>query len=278
MSIKVDIQHHYITVNETRLHYTECGQGDPVLLLHGWPTSYHLWRNMLPIIGKRKRAIAMDLPGYGLSDKPLDIRYGFNYFEKIIEGFLDELGLDKTDLVVHDIGGPIGIMWALRHQDRLSRLALLNTLVYPEMSFMVKVFGVALRMPVVNSWLSGPRGLKFSMRFGVLNKKNITDEVLAGYREPFVSKDARIGLLNAGKGLSLRGFKEIGDRMSEFTVPVRIIYGEKDRILPDVAQTMERVKKDLPQAEITSLPDCGHFLQEDEPEKIASLLEEFLTR
>jgi haloalkane dehalogenase len=231
---------------------------------------------MMPIMGESKHVIALDLPGYGLSDKPLDVRYGFTFFEEIIEGFLDELKIEKIDLVVHDIGGPIGVMWALRHPDRISRLALLNTLVYPEMSWMVKLFGLSLRMPMVNAWLSGPGGQKFSLKLGVCNKENITAEVMEGYTAPFGTKEARIGLLKAAQGLSLRGFREMGERMSEFEIPVRIIYGEKDRILPDVAKTMSRVKEDLPQAEITSLPDCGHFLQEDDPETIAKLLAEFL--
>ena len=278
MSVAVDIQDHYVTVNETKLHYTEWGQGEPVLLLHGWPTSYHLWRDILPIVGQNKRAIALDLPGYGLSDKPLDIRYGFTYFENILEGFLDELGLEKIHLVVHDIGGPIGVMWALRHPDRLSKLVLMNTLVYPEMSFMVKLFGFGLRAPGLRAWLSGPSGLKFSLRFGVQNKKNLTEDVLKPYRDPFIGKDARVGLLNAGKGLSFRGFKEMGERMSEFQGPIGIIYGENDRILPDVAQTMERIKHDCPQAEIQSLPECGHFLQEDDPTQVGELLAEFLNK
>jgi haloalkane dehalogenase len=58
-------------------------------------------------------------------------------------------------------------------------------------------------------------------------------------------------------------------------VPVRVIYGERDRILPDVAETMARVKKDLPQAEVTALPDCGHFLQEEAPERIGEELARF---
>ena len=64
---------HHLTANSLDLHYLEAGQGDPVLLLHGFPTSSHLYRNILPELGKTHRAIALDLPGYGLSEKPLDI-------------------------------------------------------------------------------------------------------------------------------------------------------------------------------------------------------------
>ena len=64
---------HHVTIQNLRLHYTEAGEGDPILLLHGFPTSSHLYRNILPQLAKTHRAIALDLPGYGLSDKPLDV-------------------------------------------------------------------------------------------------------------------------------------------------------------------------------------------------------------
>lgn len=266
----------YVEPNGTKLHYLECGEGEAVLLLHGWPTSAHLWRSLMPILGRNKRAIALDLPGYGLSDKPLDVRYSFSYYERIIEDFLEALDISKVDLVVHDLGGPVGVLWAVRHPEKVRSLALLNTLVYPELSWAVKVFGLAVRLPLLRDYMSSAAGLKFAMKFGVCRKEKITDEVMKGYIEPFQTKAARTGLLNGAKGLSARGFREIGEKLPQFDVPVRLIYGEEDRILPDVADTMRRVKEDLPQAEITSIPNCGHFLQEDDPETVANLLAEFL--
>lgn len=267
---------HNVEVNGTNIHYLACGEGAPVLMLHGWPTSSYLYRDILPIVGRSTRAIALDLPGYGRSDKPANTRYSFGYYERIIEGFLDALEISKIDLVVHDLGGPVGILWALRHPERAGRLALLNTLVYPELSLAVKIFGLSIRLPVLRDWMTSPSGLRFSLRFGVCNKELITDEVMRGYEEPFKTKEARTGLLKGAQGLSMKGFREISDKLSSFEGPVRIIYGENDRILPDVAETMKRVKDDLPQAEITSLPNCGHFLQEDDAETVATLLEAFL--
>jgi len=267
---------HNVDVDGTNVHYLACGEGDPVIMLHGWPTSAHLYRDILPIVGRSKRAIALDLPGYGWSDKPPNTRYSFTYYEKILEGFLDALDIANTDLVVHDLGGPVGIFWALRHPEKVGRLALLNTLVYPEMSWAVKVFGLSLRLPLIRDWMSSPAGIRFSMRFGVSNKEKITDEVLRGYQEPFTTKEAKNGLVNGALGLSMKGFHEITENLSQFKGPLRIIYGEQDRILPDVTKTMQRVKQDLPQADITALPNCGHFLQEDDAETVGTLLEEFL--
>lgn len=287
MGANPTIRIQYAEVDGLRLHYLEAGppegvQTDPaeaVLLLHGWPTSSHLYRNIMPALARTHRVIAPDLPGFGQSSKPLDASYSFNFHDRTLEAFLGKLGIEKVNLVAHDLGGPIGVYWATKHPEKLRRLALLNTLVYPEFSTAVKLFGLAIRVPGLNLWLAGPKGIAFSLRFGVERKEQLTEGVLAPYQLPFESRDARKALLLTGQRLGMKGFRRIAEKLPEFTdVPVRLIYGESDRILPDVAQTMERVKRDLPQAEIVSLPPCGHFLQEDEPEKVSELLAEFLNR
>ena len=271
-----EITSHKVDVNGVKVHYTEAGAGDPIIMIHGFPTSYHLWRNVMPGIAKTHRAIAIDLPGYGRSDKPLDIKYNFFFYEKVLNGFLDELGLQESALAVHDIGGPIGVFWAIRNQQRLTKLVLLNTLVYPEMSWAVKVFMLSLMTPGVRRFVASPRGIRAALRFGVVHKARMTPEVLEPYTAPFEDPIAGKGLVRAGLGLSPKGFIEMAEKLSTLSVPIRIIYGENDRILPDVAKTFARVKQDCPQATITSLPGCGHFLQEDEPEQLAGLIAEFL--
>ncbi|MBW2162329.1 MAG: alpha/beta fold hydrolase [Deltaproteobacteria bacterium] len=131
---------HHVTIQNLRLHYTEAGEGDPILLLHGFPTSSHLYRNILPQLAKTHRAIALDLPGYGLSDKPLDVRYDYDFYTDVLNSFLDALGIGETNLVVHDLGGPVGLYWAIQNPGRVPKLVILNTLVYPETSWAVKLF------------------------------------------------------------------------------------------------------------------------------------------
>ena len=267
----------YLDLDGLRLHYVAAGDGEPVVLLHGWPTSSFLWRNVMPEIAKGNRVIALDLPGFGLSDKPLDVSYSFRYFDRVLSDAFDALGLESTSLAVHDLGGPVGLYWACQHTERLQRLALLNTLVYPEVSWAVVLFVAACRLPGIRSYVASPAGLRFAMRFGVADRRRLTDEALANVQAPFVSRDARRALLKAGQNLSPKGFKEIAAKLPSLDVPVRVIYGERDRILPDVAKTMHRVQGDLPQTEVTVLADCGHFLQEERPEEIGRLLAEFFS-
>jgi haloalkane dehalogenase len=269
---------HHITVNNLRIHYTEAGSGPPILLIHGFPTSSHLWRNVMPELAKTHRAIAIDLPGYGLSDKPVDAKYDFEFYEEVLNDLLDALGIEETALAVHDLGGPIGLFWAVRHAERVKQLVLLNTLVYPETSWAVKLFLIALRTPGVRDYLVSPKGIVGAMKFGVVHKDRLNREVLTPYTAPFEDAAARQALIKAGSGLGIKGLAEIARKLPTLEASVRIIYGENDRALPDVAKTMQRVKRDLPGAEVTSLSNCGHFLQEDEPERLGQLMAEFLNR
>ena len=101
------------------------------------------------------------------------------------------------------------------------------------------------------------------------------DELIDSFAAPFDTPEARRALADAGVGLDLEGFAEIEQRLPQLSIPVRIVYGEEDRALPDVAATMARVKGDLPQAEVTALPGRGHFIQEEVPDQVGELLADF---
>src|SRR5688500_3256839 len=119
----------HVDVDGHRIAYREAGAGPVVLLVHGWPTSSYLWRNVMPAVAARHRVVALDLPGFGASDKPTDVRYNFAFFDSVFDGFLGALGIDgKVALGVHDLGGPLGLHWASQNPERLWALALFNTL------------------------------------------------------------------------------------------------------------------------------------------------------
>lgn len=256
--------------------YRTLGDGPTVLLLHGWPTSSYLWRNVMPSLAEAHHVIAVDLPGFGGSDKPPDPRYGFELFGASIDRLLDEVGAGDASLVGHDLGGPVAVWWAMRNRPRVSRLALLNTLIYPEFSDTVVEFVTVLRTPGRREELTSDEGLAGIMRLGVVNADVLTDEVLEAVIAPFADAEARLALAKAGIGLGRRGFEEIAGALSGFNVPVRLIYGEQDKLLPDVGDTMARLAVDLPDVEVTALPDCGHFIQEEAPERVGALLAKFL--
>jgi pimeloyl-ACP methyl ester carboxylesterase len=272
----VDVKAGDVEVEGLRLHYREAGSGRPLLLLHGWPTSSFLYRNVLPHVAAERRAIALDLPGFGRSSKPLDVRYDFDFFARVLEGFLEALGVGELGLTVHDLGGPVGLYWASQQPaGRLDRLAILNTLVYPELSWAVRAFVVAGRTPGLRALLASQWGLKTALKLGVADPSRLPDDALEGFQAPFRDRSARRALLKAGTHFTPGGLKAIADWLPTVTLPVRVIYGAKDRILPDIARTVERLSRDMPQTEVTVFDDCGHFLQEERPDDLGSLLASF---
>jgi pimeloyl-ACP methyl ester carboxylesterase len=257
------------------LAYRDLGSGPPVLLLHGWPTSSYLWRNVMPAIAERNRVLALDLPGFGGSDQRPDARYDFDRFEEAIDRFLSALGIERIAIAGHDLGGPIALHWMLSRPGRVSRLALVNTLIYPEFSDAVVDFVTELLTPATGEHRVSDAGLAEVMRVGVAIPEVITDEVMAAVLAPFDTTEARQALRRAAIGLPPSGFAEIAAGLRTIDVPFRGVYGEDDRILPDIAETMARLATDVPQAEITAIPNCGHFLQEDAPDLVADLLASF---
>src|SRR3954447_19594642 len=167
-----------VTVDGRTVAYRELGEGPPVLLVHGWPTSSFLWRNVMPPISRNNRVVAIDLPGSGASDKPLDVKYDFAFFERTLDGFLAELGIDEVGLAVHDLGGPIGVHWALRRPGRVTRLAVLNTLLYPEFHPSVIEFVTTLSAPDQRAKATSPEGLEELLRFAAGDQATVTDEVV----------------------------------------------------------------------------------------------------
>jgi haloalkane dehalogenase len=264
-----------VQVDGLTIGYRELGEGPPVVLLHGWPTSSYLWRDVMPAIARSNRVIAPDLPGFGASDKPTGVRYDFDFFERAIDGLLAALGVGETGLAVHDLGGPIGVHWTVRNPERVTKLALLNTLVYPQFSPAVLEFVTILSTPGKREQATSREGLAELAKDVMPDGFENLEELIDSFAAPFDTPDAQRALADAGVGLDLEGFAEIEQKLPTLKMPVRIVYGEEDRALPDVAATMKRVAGDLPQAVVTPLPGRGHFIQEEVPQEVGELLAEF---
>ncbi|NJD51445.1 MAG: alpha/beta fold hydrolase [Candidatus Methanoperedens sp.] len=275
MAGKIEINGKTINVNGLDIFYLESGKGSPVVLLHGWPTSSYLWRNIIPSLAKTRRVIAPDLIGYGRSDKPLDIIYSLDNQSKILGEFLDGLGLNKTALVVHDFGGPIGMLWAVRNPEKLERLAILNTFLHPRLPFFMALLFLATRIPGVDKLFATPWGVATTIKLGISNKEALTKELIEAYQAPFKHIDAQKALQKAFNDTKLNELNEVIQRLPALEVPIFILYGENDIWL---APEMIRIKNELPNAHIRAIPECSHFLQEDQPEIVSELLVEFFSK
>ncbi|AZT83629.1 alpha/beta fold hydrolase [Marinobacter sp. NP-4(2019)] len=279
----IQSRHIHLDAPDFNVHYLETGEAHPrdevILLLHGWPTSSYLYRHMMVPLAEHHRVIALDLPGFGGSDKNPGDSFSFRYHADILQAFVEQLGITKVHLVVHDLGGPIGLWWAQRHPAQLASYVLLDTIVYPDFSWAVKLFVGMTLMPGVRTWFSSRYGIAFSMKLGLKHKRRLTREALAGYQAPYTGtgydKAARKALLRSAHRLHVDGFKAIAESLKDIHQPVCLIYADNDVILPEVAQTMHRVAADVPQAAVHRIPDCGHFLQEEKPEAVTAIMANF---
>ncbi len=120
-------QSNYVEVLGSKMHYIEEGEGDPILFLHGNPTSSYLWRNVIPHLSKQGRCIAPDLIGMGKSDKP-DLKYRFFEHAKYLDGFIEKLGLKNITLVIHDWGSGLGLHYARRHASNIKAVAMMESI------------------------------------------------------------------------------------------------------------------------------------------------------
>ena len=120
----------YTQVNGHRIAYRELGEGDPVVLIHGIPTSSLLWRNVMPVLAANHRVIALDMLNYGESDKPTDANVSIEAQSRTVVGLMQALGLGAADIVSHDIGGGVAQIIAVNHPERVRKLALIDSVCF----------------------------------------------------------------------------------------------------------------------------------------------------
>jgi haloalkane dehalogenase len=264
-----------IEIDGLRVGYLVAGQGAPVVFVHGWPTYSYLWRHQVSALAERFRVYALDLPGFGDSDKPSDVRYTLGFYCDILTGFLDTLDIEQVTLVCHDIGGPIVLLWAVRQPERLARLVVMDTTAYPDLPLMVRLMLPAARLPGIGSVMVSRRGLSLLFKIGTVGKDVVTDELVAAYDRPFVGDPvARKTLLRILTRIEPGEMVEIADNLGRITAPTLILWAEKDPTAP--LSIAHRLHSDIDGAVLKTIPDCGHFLTEDRPQEVNRLLLEFL--
>ena len=249
----------------------EQGHGPPVVLMHGIPVSSFLYRKVLPLLADRGlRGVAFDLPGLGLAEK----REAFDYSWSGLGGWtgaaIDALGIDRCHLVLHDIGGPIGLEWALRNRDRVSSLTVLDTLI--DVAHFRRVWTMDLARPPLLGplWVSTIRPPVARWLFYL---QGIGDRSAT----PAHEVDAHIALLHRDGGGStfrriVRGF-ELGEEKERFYVrgleeaawPATILWADRD---PALGEERRRAFERALGIEATVVP-AKHFLQEDRAADVA---------
>jgi pimeloyl-ACP methyl ester carboxylesterase len=258
----------------------ELGEGDPVVLMHGVPVSSFLYRKVLPLLADRGlRGIAFDLPGLGLAEKPESFDYSWSGLGRWMGEAVDALGIPECHLVLHDIGGPIGLEWALRNQHRVSSLTVLDTLI--DVGDFRRVWTMELARPPLLGplWVAGIRPPVARWLFYL---QGIADRSAT----PPEEVDAHIALLHRdGGGRSfrriIRGFELTEEKERFYTEglreagwPASILWGERD---PALNEDRRRAFEDALGIEASVIP-AKHFLQEDRAPAVADAIAEAAAR
>ena len=277
---------HYLDIDGQRMHYVDEGEGEVVLMLHGNPSWSFLYRDLIRELKPDHRAVAPDHIGCGRSDKPDDGAYEYTLASRVadLSRLVEELDLRNITLVVHDWGGMIGMAWATEHADRVARLVVLNTAAFPLPPG--KRFPAALalaRVPGLGALLV--RGANAFSRGAVrrcVTRRPMSDEVAAGYLEPYDSWARRIAIHRFVQDIPLRP----GDRAYEILqrtadeldrlvdIPLLICWGEMDFVFD--GYFLDEWKRRFPAADVHRFPDCGHYVLEDAGEAIVPLVRRFL--
>lgn len=283
----VTVHYRSATVDGLKIFYREAGpvDGPVVLLLHGFPTSSHMFRNLIPTLADRYRVIAPDYPGFGQSDAPAHtaFAYGFGRYADLLDGLLSRIGATSYAMYVMDYGAPVGYRLALKHPDRVRGLIVQNGNAYDE----------GLREfwdPIKTYWADGSARSREALS-GLVTLPTTIFQYTDGVKDiSRISPDNWVhdqALLDrpGNKDIQLDLFYDyrtnvpLYPQFQEFfrtrKPPTLIIWGKNDKIFPE--QGAYPYLRDLPQAELHML-DTGHFALEDKLDEMAPLIRTFLDR
>lgn len=269
-----------------RLHYLDEGAGEPVVMVHGNPTWSIYFRNLVLALRGEYRCIVPDHIGCGLSDKPGDDQYRYRLRNRIddLEALLDSLGIDSgITLVLHDWGGAIGMGYAARHPERIRRLILLNTAAFhlPATKRMPLSLKLARNTKLGALVVRGFNAFSFGATF-MATRKGLAPDVRRAYRSPYDSWANRIATLRfvqdiplAERDPSYADIDAIQAALPRFCeTPALICWGEGDFVFD--RHFLNEWRRRLPGAKVHSFPDAGHYILEDQRERVIEHIRSFL--
>jgi haloalkane dehalogenase len=252
------------------VHYVDEGQGRPLLLLHGNPTWSFLYRHLIRELGSGFRCIAVDYPGFGLSDRPAGYGYTPAEHATVIGELVDSLGLDGFLVMGHDWGGPIGTSLAVARADRVAGLVLGNTWFWaPDRPF--RVFSRIMSSPPLQ-WAILKRNFFVERLIPAGIVRNLSKEEMGHYRAVQPDPEARVGVAEFPRQivaaapwleeLSREVSAKLRSKRALITWPMRDVAFSAKRVLP-------RVRSAFTDVQVVELPQAKHYFQEDESEPVA---------
>lgn len=283
------VSYHTVFVDGVKVFYREAGpkNAPTVLLLHGFPTSSHMFRNLIPQLADRYHVIAPDYPGYGQSDQPAmdKFSYSFDNLAAVVDKLTTKIGLSNYALYVQDYGAPIGYRLAAAHPEKISAIVVQNGNAYQE--------GIdnPFWEPIKAYWKDKTEANAAKLR-PLLEIGATKWQYTEGFRDParHVSPDTWVidqAYLDrpGNKDIQVEMFYSYGTNPPLYPAwqayfrkhqpPMLIVWGKNDKIFPAAGATP--YLRDLPHAELHLL-DSGHFALKEDGEEIGKLMHNFLDR
>jgi len=269
--VSLPLERKHLRISAGEIAYVDMGEGPPVLLLHGFPTSAYLWRREAWLLAQRMRVIAPDLLGYGESDKPAHADLSEAAQAGYVKELLSALGIAEVAVVGHDIGGAVAQMLALDRGPRVEALVLLDSACFEAWS-MEAVRMIQAVAPERETAGLAQEIVRARFDLGMSHPGRLTDEDVAAYLRPWQGDPP--ALFRAARGLTGRGLAGRELELAGLDIPALIIWGEADPFLPP--NLAERLGETIPGSTVALLPGCSHFVNEDAPSTVGPLMYEYL--
>ncbi|OXM74180.1 alpha/beta hydrolase [Amycolatopsis thermalba] len=275
---------HMATVNGIRMHYRRAGEGPPVVLLHGWPQTSYCWHRIFGALAQDHTVIAPDLRGYGLTDKP---RTGFDKrtMAADVSALLHELGFTSASVVGHDRGGRVAHRWALDRPDEVERLAVLDIIPTREMwrrldagvarGYWHWLFHLQPDLPELLAGKDIPAYLGYFFERWTYQRQGLAPDAVAEYVRAFSAPGAlRAGFDDYRASFPDDAEHDDADAGRKLTMPVLALWGQTG--LLGTLPTLDIWRDYAENVTGEGLPECGHFLAEEQPEAVLAHLKRFL--
>ena len=274
---------HHTLINNTRIAYGVHGYGPPVVLIHGTPSSSFIWRGITAhLTDAGYAAHVYDLLGYGLSERPWDPRIDTSVSGQvpILEGILEHLGIVDAHIVAHDIGGGIAQRFALAAPKRVRSLTLIDTVSFDSWPSKRTRQQMHAGLDVLMTAPDADHRTRFAdwLLSAVEHKHTFKDGSLGVYLEQITNPVGQASLFqHQVRHYEPRHTADIASRLAELsTLPVQLLWGAQDA-WQDVSWAY-KLQSAIPGSELHVIQDCGHFAMEDQPDRIAELVIQFLRK
>lgn len=287
------MEHHYANVNGIRLYYVAAGDGPVILFVHGFPEFWYAWKDQIAEFSRTHRAVALDMRGYNLSDKPGDVKdYRAKHLVEDLRQLIDHLGARPCIVVAHDWGGAVAWNFAIEHPDYLSRLVIINA---PHPIPFARALARDLEQIAASQYMLLLRDAKAERVLSQDNYKRLEamlrsdtgrwpgDSDMQEYRAAWSQPGALTGGLNYYRASPIHpastdargaGALELDPAAFVVNVPTLVIWGEQDRALRPVL--LEGLDAVVPDLRIRRIPQGSHWVAHEQPDEVARLIREFL--